>query len=216
MQIKQCKIEELKENPNNPRTISEYMLNVLAKSLLAFPRMLETRPIVVNEDMMALGGNQRLKSLKKILQYDEDEIKKILTDAKKTEYLKFWKEFKKTHTIKVYIADDLTEFQQRDFVVKDNKYYGENDNAKLMLMIDDKLYTEWTGIDNSQLTVFDSAMNDENVTTKLEKVNSIKFANNSLKLILTNEEYDFLCEELTKYKQKNGTNLFFIKHLLSL
>lgn len=65
MKVKNLKISEIKENPNNPRDISEYMLNVLAKSILCFPKMLEIRPIVVNSDYVALGGNQRLKALGK-------------------------------------------------------------------------------------------------------------------------------------------------------
>lgn len=216
MKVKNLKISEIKENPNNPRDISEYMLNVLAKSILCFPRMLEIRPIVVNSEYVALGGNQRLKALGKILEYTDEEISDILSKNKKTHYLQFWKDFKGSESIKVSVADDLDEFQQRDFVVKDNIYYGENDYTKLRLLVNEELYSEWTGVDDSNVAEFDAVINDnffEDVN--LSRIDNIKFMNDNRRIFITPEELDFLCEALTEYKAKNNTNLFFIKWLLN-
>ena len=97
--IQKIKINEVKENPSNPRTIKENKFKKLVKSIQDFPRMLEIRPIVVDENMIVLGGNMRLKACKAA----------GLTEV---------------HIIKV---DDLTPDQQKEFVVKDNLGYGEWD-----------------------------------------------------------------------------------------
>jgi DNA modification methylase len=92
-------ISEVKPNPNNPRIIKDDKFAKLVQSIKDFPKMLEIRPIVVNSDMIVLGGNMRLKACK------EAGLKKV-------------------HIIK---ADDLTEEQQREFIVKDNVSGGEWD-----------------------------------------------------------------------------------------
>ena len=59
-------IASIKENPNNPRTISEDSLEKLKQSLKSFPQMLSLRPLVVNEAGLVLGGNMRLRAAKEI------------------------------------------------------------------------------------------------------------------------------------------------------
>ena len=92
-------IQEVKPNENNPRFIKDYKFKKLVKSIKGFPEMLKLRPIVVNSDMVVLGGNMRLKACK------EAGLKEV------------W----------VLKADDLTEKQQREFIVKDNVGFGEWD-----------------------------------------------------------------------------------------
>lgn len=91
--------KELKENPNNPRTITDKKFNQLVKSIKDFPQMLELRPIVVTDDMTVLGGNMRLKAC-------------IEAGLEKVPYIK---------------AESLTEEQQKEFIIKDNVGYGEWD-----------------------------------------------------------------------------------------
>jgi hypothetical protein len=57
-------IAKVKENPSNPRFIKDSKFKKLVQSIKAFPEMLEKRPIVVDEDMVVLGGNMRLKACK--------------------------------------------------------------------------------------------------------------------------------------------------------
>ena len=92
-------IKEIKENPNNPRKLNKDKYQKLLKSIQDLPQMLEYRPIVVNSDMVVLGGNMRLKALKE-LKYKE---------------------------VPIIIADELTEDQQKEFLIKDNLGYGEWD-----------------------------------------------------------------------------------------
>lgn len=58
-------IGEVKLNPNNPRSIKKVKFDKLVRSIREFPSMLEMRPIVVDEDMVVLGGNMRLQALGK-------------------------------------------------------------------------------------------------------------------------------------------------------
>jgi len=93
------KISEIKSNPNNPRLIKDDKFKKLVKSIQEFPEMLKLRPIVVNNEMIVLGGNMRLKAC-------------IEAGLKEVYILK---------------ADDLTEEQQKEFIVKDNVGFGEWD-----------------------------------------------------------------------------------------
>lgn len=56
------KIKEVKVNPNNPRLIKDDKFKKLVQSVKDFPEMLNIRPIVVNKDMIILGGNMRYKA----------------------------------------------------------------------------------------------------------------------------------------------------------
>ena len=93
------KISEIKPNEDNPRLIKDDKFKKLVKSIKTFPEMLELRPIVVNNDMVVLGGNMRLKACKEAGLKDVPIIK----------------------------AENLTEEQQREFIVKDNVGFGEWD-----------------------------------------------------------------------------------------
>jgi ParB-like chromosome segregation protein Spo0J len=62
MKIETVKISLVKTNPNNPRIIKDDKFKKLVQSIKDFPQMLNIRPIVVNEDMIVLGGNMRLKA----------------------------------------------------------------------------------------------------------------------------------------------------------
>ena len=112
------KISKVKLNPNNPRQIKDDNFKRLVKSIKDFPEMLEIRPIVVNKDMVVLGGNMRLKACIEV------GIKEI----------------------PVIIADNLTEEQQREFLIKDNVSGGEWDWDLLANEWETEQLTEW-GLD---------------------------------------------------------------------
>jgi DNA modification methylase len=96
MEIK--KISDVKLNPNNPRLIKDDKFKKLVQSIKDFPEMLSIRPIVVNQDMIILGGNMRFRACK------EAGIKEIPV-----------------------IVTDLPEDKQREFLIKDNTSGGEWD-----------------------------------------------------------------------------------------
>jgi DNA modification methylase len=112
------KISEVKSNPNNPRIIKDDKFQKLVKSIKEFPEMLNIRPIVVNADMVVLGGNMRLKACK------EAGIKEVA----------------------IIKAEDLTEDQQKQFIIKDNVGFGEWDWEDLANNWDAEQLTDW-GLD---------------------------------------------------------------------
>ncbi len=57
MKIETVKISAVKSNPNNPRIIKDDKFKKLVTSIKEFPQMLNIRPIVVNDEMIVLGGN---------------------------------------------------------------------------------------------------------------------------------------------------------------
>ena len=91
-------IGKIKANPNNPRTIKDDKFFKLVQSLKDLPEMAKVRPVVVNQDMVVLGGNMRLKAMKEA----------------------GWKE------VPVEIVD-WDEDKQRQFIIKDNVGFGEWD-----------------------------------------------------------------------------------------
>ena len=109
------KISAIKRNPNNPRILKDDKFAKLTQSIKDFPQMLDIRPIVVNDDMIVLGGNMRLKACK------EAGLKEV-------------------PVIKV---NDLTEEQQREFIIKDNVGFGEWDWDLLANEWDTDLLEDW-------------------------------------------------------------------------
>mgnify|MGYP000580594864 CR=1 FL=1 len=55
-------INKIKPNAVNPRYIKDNKFKKLVKSIKNFPEMLEKRPIIVDENLIVLGGNMRLKA----------------------------------------------------------------------------------------------------------------------------------------------------------
>ena len=116
--MEKVKISKVVPNENNPRFIKDYKFKKLVKSIQDFPEMLKLRPIVVNKDMVVLGGNMRLKACK------EAGLKEVY----------------------ILKADELTDEQQQEFIVKDNIGFGEWDWDILANEWDIKQLEEW-GLD---------------------------------------------------------------------
>lgn len=97
--IKTVKISEPKPNEHNPRYINKANFKKLVNSLKEFPKMLEVRPLVVDENMIVLGGNMRLKAL------IEAGFKEVL----------------------VHQVLDWTDDEKNQFIIKDNSSFGSWD-----------------------------------------------------------------------------------------
>lgn len=118
MNVRRIPIGDIKPNPDNPRTIKDDKFKKLVDSVRKFPQMLELRPIVVNSEMVVLGGNMRLKACQA---------------AGLTE-------------VPVILSSGLTDEQQREFIIKDNVGFGEWDWETLANEWDAEQLTEW-GLD---------------------------------------------------------------------
>lgn len=98
MSTSKVKINNIQENSENPRNISDQNYEKLKKSIQDFPEMLETRPLVVDEKNTVIGGNMRLRVLKD-LGYKEVPTEQV----------------------------SWTEEQKKEFIIKDNVAFGEWD-----------------------------------------------------------------------------------------
>lgn len=118
MEIQEVKINSVKLNPNNPRTIKDDKFKKLVQSIKDFPKMFQIRPIVVNDEMVILGGNMRYKAAK------EAGLK----------------------TIPIIKASELTEDEQNEFIIKDNVGFGEFDWELIKTEWDETKLENW-GLD---------------------------------------------------------------------
>tara|TARA_R100000231_G_scaffold123216_1_gene93385 strand:+ start:436 stop:1011 length:576 start_codon:yes stop_codon:yes gene_type:complete len=181
---KKVNISEIKENKKNPRLIKGYKFEKLVKSIKDFPKMLELRPIVVNEQNVILGGNMRYKAA---------------VEAGLTE---------------VYIvqAKDLSKKQQDEFIIKDNSSFGEWDWDLLANEWEIKELSEW-GLDLPKIyfdedkepeidkDIFDQEL-DIYINAKIKQI----------VLYFDNDEYEKTIEKLgiirTKENLKDNTEVF--------
>jgi hypothetical protein len=115
------KISEIKLNKKNPRLIKDYKFEKLKKSITEFPKMLELRPMIVDDQNVVLGGNMRLTALKD-LGYKE------ISDN--------W----------VKRASELTEDEKQRFIIADNVGFGDWDWDILANEWDTDLLVDW-GLD---------------------------------------------------------------------
>lgn len=151
MKVQKIKISEIKTNKKNPRLIKDEKFKKLVKSIQEFPQMLELRPIVVDENNIVLGGNMRLKACLEV-------------------------GLKEIYIVK---AEDLTEEQKNEFIIKDNVNFGEWDMDILANEWETKEILTW-GLDlpfyNETLNAIENDKPEIEVTTEiLEEHNYIVF-----------------------------------------
>lgn len=116
--IEHVSIKLIIANKDNPRIIKDDKFKKLVQSIIDFPEMLSLRPIVVNDDMVVLGGNMRLKACR------EAGLKEV----------------------PIIKASNLTDEQQKQFIIKDNVGFGEWDWDMLANEWDEEELVKW-GLD---------------------------------------------------------------------
>ena len=189
MNIEWVKTKDIHANENNPRILKDDKFKKLVKSIKDFPEMLEIRPIVVNNEMMVLGGNMRLRAIQEIGLKEVPIIK----------------------------AENLTEEQQREFLIKDNVGFGEWDWDALANDWDYKELVDWAldvpkmldteqfGEDFSLADGDKSPFQQMAFTLADEQATQIKNAIADIKLT---EEYKYM--ETLGNENSNGNALYLI------
>jgi hypothetical protein len=165
MQVKKVKISDVKTNPKNPRLIKDDKFKKLVKSIQEFPQMLELRPIVVDENNIVLGGNMRLKACIEI------GLKEIF----------------------IVKAQDLTEEQKDEFIVKDNVGFGEWDWDLLANEWDTEKLDEWgLNIPNFENNEIDYSGKNQEIDVDLYDDQMV------IKLKYTEDDYNLVRDQLSK------------------
>ena len=172
-------ITDIKPNPKNPRVIKDDKFAKLVQSLKDFPEMLEKRPLVCFTDtdgkLVVLGGNMRLKAAKEV------GLKKL----------------------PVMLADDWTEEQKAQFLIKDNVGFGEWNWQELQADWDVEQLGDW-GLDVPQW-----ANNSEDI----EDIENIESFNESVNFTIKCESIEQL-EELQTKLNVSGSKISYIDFLV--
>ena len=162
-------------NPKNPRIIKDDKFKKLVKSIQEFPQMLELRPIVVDGNMVVLGGNMRLKAC-------------IAAGLKE---------------VPIIIADKLTDAQKDEFIIKDNVGFGEWDWDLLANEWEVKDLFNWgvdipsAYFDDDKEPEFDKDMLDEALDGYINsKVKQIT-------LYFDNQQYEYVLQKLEGIAKEN-------------
>jgi hypothetical protein len=158
--MKKIATSKIKLNPNNPRLIKDDKFKKLVQSIKDFPEMLDIRPIVVNADMIILGGNMRYKACV------EAGLKEI----------------------PVIVADKLTEEQQREFLIKDNTSGGEWDWEMLANEWDAEQLEDWglttPSIYNGEDINLDDFFEDDNSTGEQKNKITLEYTKEEYALVI--------------------------------
>lgn len=149
--IQRMKLSELIPTENNPRQIKKEDFERLKKSLKSFPKMLDIREIVIDENNRILGGHQRVKAL---MANGETEVN-------------------------VKVVEGLSEDEKREFIIRDNIQNGEWDFDILANEWDDLPLDDWgllpsyndnnSNIDDFFAETTEKGGNDDNSNESEEK-----------------------------------------------
>ena len=127
--IKQISVNELKQNPINPRKIKAASLKKLQQSIMLFPKMLnEAKMVIADEELVLLSGNQRVKVLQeeilakepfawKVVLQDNDRYQ-TMSENEREAVISYWEKWKENPVITVDVQDGLTEDQKKELIVK--------------------------------------------------------------------------------------------------
>lgn len=155
MKTETIHLSQIQVNGANPRTIKNDKFEKLIRSILILPKMLELRPIVVDNTFTVLGGNMRLRALSAIAEMSPAEINTRLgecsgyaqkTEAERDLLRSHWEKWLDRPTAHVIKASELTDAEQREFIIKDNVGYGEWDMDALANEWDTEELVDW-GLD---------------------------------------------------------------------
>jgi ParB-like chromosome segregation protein Spo0J len=177
--MKLVKISEVKPNPKNPRIIKDGKFQKLVKSIQEFPDMLNKRPLVVFTDVdnkyVVLGGNMRLKACKEI------GLKEI----------------------PIIVADEWTEEQKNEFLIKDNVGFGEWDWDSLANEWDVEKLDDW-GLNVPEFSgdIDYSILDDEDLEDDLlDMANGVKKA---IQIEFESEHYESAYELVKFWREREA------------
>ena len=214
-------IDKLVPYADNPRKISDFMLGKLVESVLTFSEMLDLRKIVVDKGYVIIGGNQRYKALKKILDMSVEQIESALQSQRSYRDLPFqsqenilnkWLDWKSNPVVDVLVADDFSDLERSEFIVRDNTHFGDDDVSVIKECYCVEDLEEYYGTVSHDFFDFNDRINDEQLDIEATSTKKIKVG--YLEAVLTDEEYDSLVELYQEYLSLAKPEIGFINFLL--
>ena len=187
----QIKISKVKGNPKNPRIIKNDKFRTLKNSIRTMPGYMKLRPVIIDKDMMVLGGNMRLKASidlgKKEIwtdmftQADSDDMNRIAVE-----------EERETKTYLEYCEA---------IIIKDNVTSGEWDWDMLGNEWDNTKLGEW-GMDvwQPEEAVDYSVLDDIDLGSALG--NKTEHVKRAILIEFQSEHYDEASELITTARKK--------------
>lgn len=152
MTTEHIRLSQIKLNPDNPRGITRERFELLVASILVFPKMLELRPIVLDREHVALGGNMRARALEKISTMTPEDIADTLmgqtkfrnmTGGERQALMEYWVTWQEAPDAPILWGDNLSDFEREEFIAKDNENFGFWDFDILANKMDAALLQEW-------------------------------------------------------------------------
>lgn len=146
------KISQIKESVNNPREITSEKFMQLVRSILVFPKMQIIRPIVIDGTNEVIGGNMRLRALKKTSTMSIEDIKSTLSkindfkdkaQGEREAVVRWWSEWIGSPYAFVINASELTENERKQFIIKDNVSSGQWDYEALANKWNTESLNDW-------------------------------------------------------------------------
>ena len=172
------KINSIRPNPDNPRTVKDAAFAKLKKSIQEFPKMLELRPLVVDGSGMVLGGNMRLKALKELgyKEVPDEWIKR---------------------------ADELTDDEKRRFIIADNVPFGEWNFEELGANWDVEELAEWgLNVPDFDTPADYSLLDDDTISDQMNDLSAgVKKA---IQIEFNPDHYDEAFELVKFWRQKGA------------
>lgn len=214
MKIVHVKLSQIHINSANPRTITDKKFGKLIDSILVLPKMLELRPIVVDDTFTALGGNMRFRALTAIVDMSAEEIVQRLsrlrnyakkTQGEKEKLLSYWEAWQTNPTSPTINASELSEDERREFIAKDNVGFGDWDMDMLANEWENEDLDEW-GVD---IPIFntDEDINPDDCTDEFSLPDGGKGNVETVSFILSSEQATFIKEQL-KISQYDDADTF--------
>lgn len=120
--IEAYNINDITPNPSNPRVIRDGKFEALVKSIREFPDMAMVRPLIINQENIILGGNQRYMAMKE-LGFPTVPCQKV----------------------------DWSAERQQEFLIKDNINFGEWNWDDLANDFEQQDLSDW-GLDLPKMT----------------------------------------------------------------
>ena len=186
--VKYRPVSEIKELPNNPRTISKEDFDRLKDSIIDNPEYFEGRPLILSDrtgELVVLAGNQRLRAAKAV------GLKEVPT----------------------IVLPNLTEEQEKEIIIRDNVSNGRWDMELLANDFDLQDLENWgveVNIDAEFGNIKDRSeeLGEDEINQILDSTGEIELSEMNDNIILTvrlpEEKYEVTVKAMREYDKNIG------------